>query len=173
MADSMQTRIWGKLVVSSCTLIGGCRVWFLMHRPFCTLDRWRFGLIMIGMLLAFSASCIFPLWLHASLPWTYNRLFSLISTNCLGLRPTAAMTNGCFLPVQAVSSAGLVMLSRSTTITLSFFSSGSLLKKTVLHLGMCTSSNLVTWLAHPRCTWSKINSLLARLAVLRTSLFDM
>ena len=172
MPDSMQTRILGRLVVSSCTLIGGCRVWYLMHRSFYTLDRWRFGLIMIGMLLAFSASCIFPLWLHASLPWTYNRLFLLISTDCLSLRPTAAMTHGCFLPVQAVSSAGLVTLLRSTTITL-FYSVIGACRRRVSPLGMCTSSNLVTWLAHPSCTWSKINSMLARLAVLRTSLFDM
>ena len=59
------------------------------------------------MLLALSASCVAPLWLHASLPKTHNWLFSLISDSCLGLRPPAAMTDGRFLPVQAVSSADL------------------------------------------------------------------
>ena len=32
---------WG---VTSCILVGGCRVRFLMRRPYCTLDRPRFGL---------------------------------------------------------------------------------------------------------------------------------
>ena len=73
MADSLQMRILGRLVVSSCMLVGDCRVWFLMHRPYCTLDRQRFGLKMIGMLhaffcllrLSFVASCLFAsnLWL--------------------------------------------------------------------------------------------------------------
>ena len=159
-------------MVNSCMLTGGCRDQFLMRTLYHTLDRRRFGMRMIGMLLALSASCFSPLRLHASLPWTYNRLFSLISTDCLSLRPTAAMTHGCFLPVQAVSSAGLVTLLRSTTITL-FYSVIGACRRRVSPLGMCTSSNLVTWLAHPSCTWSKIHSLLGRLAVLRTSLFDM
>ena len=38
--------------------------------------------------------CVFPLRLHASLLRTYDRLFSLMSANCLGLRPPAAMTDG-------------------------------------------------------------------------------
>ena len=62
---------------------------------------------MIGMLLALSASCMFPLQLHASLPWTYNWLSSLVSASCHGLRPPAATTDGWFPPVQAVPSAGL------------------------------------------------------------------
>ena len=49
---------------------------------------------MIGMLLTLSASCIFPLRLLASLPKTYNWLFLLMSTNCLGLRPPAVMIDG-------------------------------------------------------------------------------
>ena len=57
----------GRLMVCSYMLTGGCRIWFLMCTP---LDRQRFCLRMIGMLLALSASCIFPLQLHASLPWT-------------------------------------------------------------------------------------------------------
>ena len=78
-----------------------------MRTPYYTLDRRRFGMRMIGMLLTLSASCIFPLWLHASLPRTYRWLFSLMSTSCLGLRPPAAMTDGWFPLVQAVSSADL------------------------------------------------------------------
>ena len=94
-------------MVNSCMLVGGCRDRFLMHTPYRTLDRRRFGMRMVGMLLALSASCVFPLRLYASLPWTYNWLFSLMSSSCLGLRPSAAMTDGWFPPVQAVSSADL------------------------------------------------------------------
>ena len=107
MADSVHTRILGTLKVCSCVLLGGCRVQFLMHTPYCTFDRWRFGLRKIGMLHTLSASCVSPLWLHASLPRTYDWLFSLMSASCLGLRPPAAMTDGWFPSVQAVSSAGL------------------------------------------------------------------
>ena len=49
---------------------------------------------MIGMLQALSAPCVFPLWLYASLPRTCDWLFSLMSANCLNLRPPAAMTDG-------------------------------------------------------------------------------
>ena len=35
-----------------------------------------------------------PLWLHASLPQTYNWLSSPMSSSCLGLRPPAAMSYG-------------------------------------------------------------------------------
>ena len=86
-------------------LVGGCRVRFLMRTPYCTLDR--SGLSMIRMLIALSAPSVFPLRLHASLLRTYDRLSSLMSTNCLGLRPPAAMADGLFPPVHAVSSAGL------------------------------------------------------------------
>ena len=51
--------------------------------------------------------CLLCLSSVASLPRTYDRLFSLMSANCLGLRPPAAMTDGWFPPVQAISSAGL------------------------------------------------------------------
>ena len=82
---------FGRLMVNCCMLVGGFRDWFLMFTPYCTLDRRRFGLRMRGMLLTLSASCTFPLQLHASLPlW----LFSLMSTSCLGMRPPAAMTDG-------------------------------------------------------------------------------
>ena len=108
MADSLQMRIWGRLMVSSCMLVGGCRAWFMMCRSYCTLDRWRFGIRMIGMLLALSdISWVSPLGLHFSLPRTHNWLFSLMSANCLGLRPPAAMTDAWFPPMQAVSSADL------------------------------------------------------------------
>ena len=45
-------------------------------------------------LLAFSASCVFPLRLYASLPRTHNRHFSVMSASCLGLRPPAAVIDG-------------------------------------------------------------------------------
>ena len=39
--------------------VDGCRDRFLMRTPNCTLDRRRFGMRSIGMLLALSASCDF------------------------------------------------------------------------------------------------------------------
>ena len=151
MADFSQTRIWGRLMVSSCMLVGDCRVRFLKRTPYCTLDRRRFGLRTIGMLLALSASCVFTLRLQASLSRTYDWLFSLMSANCLGLRPPAAMTDGWFPPVQPVSSVGLcnAFLEHHDLR----FSSWSSLKKTAL--GMHTSHILVTWPAQRSCTWSK------------------
>ena len=68
MVYSPQTGIGGRLMVSSFMLVGGCRVRFLMHRPSCALDGRRFGLRIIVILLALSASYVFPLRLHASLP---------------------------------------------------------------------------------------------------------
>ena len=56
------------------------------------------------MILGYPGVCMMA---HSMLPRSYNWLFSLMSTSCLGLRPPAAMTDGWFLPVQAVSSAGL------------------------------------------------------------------
>ena len=94
-------------MVSSCMLFGGCRVWFSMHRPYCTLDRRRYGLRMMEMLQALSASWIFPLWLQASLPQTFDWLFSLMSTSLFGSRPPAAMIEGWFSPLHAAFSAGL------------------------------------------------------------------
>ena len=49
-----------------------------MRRPYCTLNRRRFGLRMIARLLALSSSCVFPAWLHASLPQAYDGPFSLM-----------------------------------------------------------------------------------------------
>ena len=65
-ADSLQTRILGRLMVSFCMLAGGCRVRFSIRTPYCTLDRRRIGLRKIGMLHAISASSVSPLRLHAS-----------------------------------------------------------------------------------------------------------
>ena len=86
----------GRLMVKSCTLVGGCRDRFLMRTLYCTLDRRRFGMRMrmVGMLLALSVSCFSHLRLHASLPRTYNWLSSLMSASYLGLRPPAAMSDG-------------------------------------------------------------------------------
>ena len=99
---------WGKFMVSSCMLTGGCRIRFLMCTPCCTLDRWWFGLKIIEMLLGLSTSCVFPLQLYDFLPRTHNWLFfPLISTSYLGLRHPAATTCGWFPPLQAVSSDSL------------------------------------------------------------------
>ena len=51
--------------VPACPLVA--IVWFLMHRPYCTVDRWRLGLRVNRRLLALSASHSFHLWLYASL----------------------------------------------------------------------------------------------------------
>ena len=74
MADISGTRIFVRLMVSSSSsmLVCGCRIWFLMRKSYCSLDRRRFGLRMIGMLYALSTCDDFSLRLHASLPKTYN-----------------------------------------------------------------------------------------------------
>ena len=72
------------------------------------------------MLLSFFASCIFPLRLYASLPRTHNWLFSLISASRLGLRPPAAMTDGCSRLCKLSLQLIFVTLSWSTAIALSF-----------------------------------------------------
>ena len=81
-------------MVNSSMLIGGYKYRFLMCTPYRTLDRRRFGMRMVRMLLALSASCVFSLRLYASLPRIYNWLFSLMNASCLGLRPPAVMTDG-------------------------------------------------------------------------------
>ena len=88
-------------MVSFCMLTGGCRVWFLMCKAYCTLDRQRFGLWIIGMLFLLSASCV------SFLCGIMLLYLKLMSANCLSLRSPTATTDGWFPPVQAVSSAGL------------------------------------------------------------------
>ena len=56
-----------------------------MRTPYGSLVRRRFGLRMIRTLFALSASWLFPSRLRASLPRTYDWLFSLMSANCLDL----------------------------------------------------------------------------------------
>ena len=104
MADSSWMRIffWSDLAYSLLAVKSDS--W--MHRPSCSLGRWRFELRMIGLLLALSTSCVFPLQLHASLPQTYKWIFSM-NANCLSLRPPVAKTDGWFPPAQAVFSADL------------------------------------------------------------------
>ena len=95
MADSSQTRILGKVdgQLLHCLLVA-LEADSRCAQPPALWARRRFGLKMIGMLLALSASCVFPLHLHVSLPRTYKWLFSLMSAGCLGLRSPAAMTDG-------------------------------------------------------------------------------
>ena len=73
-------------MVSSWVFVGGCTDRFLMCTPYCTLDRRRFGMRMIGMLLTLSASCVFPSRLHACLTPTYDWLFTLVSSRSGELR---------------------------------------------------------------------------------------
>ena len=49
---SRRRGLLGRLMVNSCMLVGGCRDWFFMRAPYRTLDRQRFGMRMVGMLLA-------------------------------------------------------------------------------------------------------------------------
>ena len=104
-------------MVSSCTLVADCR-------DYCTLDRRRFGLRIMGMLFALSASCVFSLRLHASLLGLTTVLSHCwapaVWAPAVGLRPSATMADGWFPSVQSVSSAGLFNVSWSTTIALSF-----------------------------------------------------
>ena len=106
-------------MASSCILAGGCRHRFLMRTPYRTLNRWRLGMRMVGMLLALFSSCVFPLLLYASLPRTYGWLFSLISASCLGLSLLLpwlmADSHLCKLSLQLI----FVTLYWSTTIELS------------------------------------------------------
>ena len=59
---------WGRLMISSCMLVGGCKVRFLMHTAYCTLDRRRFGAdddldaarFFCLLRLSFAASCLSP-----------------------------------------------------------------------------------------------------------------
>ena len=44
--------------------IAGCRVWFLMHRPYRTLYSQRLGLRIVGKLLILCSFCILLLWLY-------------------------------------------------------------------------------------------------------------
>ena len=94
MADSSQRGFMVRLMVSSCMLVGGCRVQILGAQTQLYFGQGRFVLVMIRMLLGLSASCVPPLRLHASLPRNYDCLFSLMSTTCLGRRPSAAMSDG-------------------------------------------------------------------------------
>ena len=91
MADSWQTRIWeGWWSVRVCSLVVvESDSWCADPTALWTGDA--FWPRIIGMLLALSASCLFPLRLHASLPRTYECFCSLMSVSCLGLRPPAAM----------------------------------------------------------------------------------
>ena len=84
-----------------------------MRTPYCILDRRRFWMRIVGMLLALSASCVFPLRLYASLPQTHNWLSSLMSASCLGLMADSCL---CKLSLQLI----FLTLSLSTMILLSF-----------------------------------------------------
>ena len=90
-------------ILEGCTPVGGCWIRFLMRRPYCTLNRRRLGRKIIWRLISLSASCIFPLRHYASL---YRKLAFLTDDLLIpvSLRPPAVMTDGWFLPVQAVSS---------------------------------------------------------------------
>ena len=64
-------------------------------------DDWEAARSFCLLRLFFAAPCL------AFLPQTYDWLFSLMSASFLGLRPPAAMTDGRFPIVRAVSAANL------------------------------------------------------------------
>ena len=70
MAHSSQTRIVGKVDGQCLHALWWLERPFLHVHPYRILDRRRFRMRMVGMLLALSAACVFPLWLYASLPQT-------------------------------------------------------------------------------------------------------
>ena len=90
---SSRRGLLGKLMVSSCMLVGVCRHRFLMRTPYRTLDRRRFRMRMVGLLLAVSASCVFPLR-FILLASNSQLAFLTDERQRLGLRPPAAMTVG-------------------------------------------------------------------------------
>ena len=61
----------------------------MMSRSPCSVDMRSFGLRMTEKPFGLSSSCVFPLRLHASIPRTYNSLFSLMSASCLCRRKQA------------------------------------------------------------------------------------
>ena len=163
IADSSQTRILGRFMVSSCVLFCGFRVCSLTRRPFCTLNRRRFGLRMIGMPLTLSAPvsilCSFmPLCLELTSNFSHWRVPAILVWSLL-----LADSHLCKLSLQLV----FVTLSWSTMIALS---SWSWPKNTASSMHM--SSIFETRPALNSSTWSKMDSMLGRLAYLRTSSFD-
>ena len=92
-----------------------------MCRPYCTLDRQRFGIRMIGMLLAVSAPCVFLFFGFMPLCLKLMTCFShwwAPTVSILGLLLLLLMVYShlCKLSLQLI----FVTLSWSTTIMLSF-----------------------------------------------------
>ena len=121
MNDSSQTTIFWMVGGQFLLLIGGCRLWFLMHRPYCTLDRQCFGLRMrmtgihsfCFLCLSFAVSCLSSL----------NLQLAFLSDECWLSQSEASCCCDWWL-ISTCASLFLqlvfVMLSWSTTIMISF-----------------------------------------------------
>ena len=107
MADSWQISVWeGCWSVLACLLVAVESLSSYADRA-APRGGEALGWGWLGSYLFFLPPASNPLQRCASLPLTYNWLFSLMNISCLSLRPPAAVTAGWFLPVKAVSLAGL------------------------------------------------------------------
>ena len=163
--------LWRRLMVSFCML--GCGYTPLESDSWCTHPTafWTgkgFGRAWLGFGSLFlppeSFLCSFmPVCLQLMTCFSH---WWMPTVSDWGLLLPWPMPHGWFPPVQVVSSAGLC----KAFLEYHGHTCLSSLKKTAL--GMWMSSILVTWPAQCSCTWSKIDSLLCRQAVLRNPLFD-
>ena len=88
-----------------------------MRRPYCTLNSRRCGLRTTELLIVLSASCVFPLQLHAYLPRTLLMDF-LMDERQLSRSEVSFCYDWWLIPARA--KLVFVILSWSTTIALSF-----------------------------------------------------
>ena len=135
-------------MVSSCMLVGGCRVRFLMRRPCCTFgqaklsadDVWEAARSFCLLRLSFTASCL-----------SASNLRLAFLTDDRELSPSAAVCcHDCWLIPACASCLSSWSLLRFHGAPKSRFSSRSSIKKTAL--GMRVSSIIVAWPVQRSCT---------------------
>ena len=123
MTNSSHTTIFWMVGGQFLLLIGGCRLWFLMHRSYCTVDRQRFGLRMrmtgihsfCFLCLSFAVSCLSSL----------NLQLAFLSDECQLSQSEASCCHDwmlmCACAYWLFEQLVLSMLYWSTTIPLAFF----------------------------------------------------
>ena len=144
MADSSQMRsLEGWWSVLACWFVS-----VLESVPWCSDStalwtfRWRFGLRMVGRLHTLSGCCVFSLWLHACLPWTYVWLF-LTDEYWLSWSEAPCCHHWWLIPAcTSVNSLQLVfvMLSWSSMTMLSFFLLGAYWRRLLWACTYCLPS---------------------------------
>ena len=107
----------GRMNVSSCRPVGGCRVQFWIFRPYCTLgfvqvkalavDAWKAAHSCCLVCLSFVASYLSALSMWLAF-FTVEIWLAFFIVECQLSR--SAMADGWFLPVHAVSSVGLCII---------------------------------------------------------------